>query len=118
MTRSVVDLPAPLGPRNPVTRPGGTSNVSWSTAVTGPNRLLSPRTSIPVNVVSPLRPRHSGGPHGVPSSRRRVIFGVPRARYAGYDERVTSIRPDGPYREVMTTLGVVKARARSWAAGH
>src|SRR6266702_1038629 len=44
--RSVVVLPAPLGPRNPVTRPGKTSNDTPSTAVTGPTRLTSPRISI------------------------------------------------------------------------
>ncbi len=30
--RMVVDLPAPFGPRNPVTRPSGTTKVSPSTA--------------------------------------------------------------------------------------
>ena len=34
--RIVVDLPEPFGPRNPVTTPGGTSNVRWSTAVAAP----------------------------------------------------------------------------------
>src|SRR5579875_1651559 len=43
--RSVVVLPAPLGPRNPVTRPGSTVKVRSLTAATLPNRLLSPRTS-------------------------------------------------------------------------
>jgi hypothetical protein len=42
----VVDLPAPLGPRNPVTRPGWTAKLRPSTAVTGPKRLLSWSTSI------------------------------------------------------------------------
>jgi hypothetical protein len=37
-------LPAPLGPRNPVIRPGRTSKVSSSTARTRPNRLVRPRT--------------------------------------------------------------------------
>jgi hypothetical protein len=31
--RSVVDLPAPLGPRNPVMRPGSAVKVTSSTAV-------------------------------------------------------------------------------------
>ena len=44
--RSVVLLPAPLGPRNPVTRPGRTSNVRSSTAVTSPNRFVRPLTEI------------------------------------------------------------------------
>ena len=34
--RIVVDLPAPLGPRNPVTTPGRTVNESPSTAVFAP----------------------------------------------------------------------------------
>ena len=36
MTRMVVDLPAPLGPRKPVTRPGRAVNVTSSTAVNLP----------------------------------------------------------------------------------
>ncbi len=39
--RIVVDLPDPFGPRNPVTRPGGTSKVSLSTAVVAPYRLVN-----------------------------------------------------------------------------
>jgi hypothetical protein len=46
MTRNVVVLPAPFGPRKPVTRPGRTVKLSPSTAVTGPERLLRPLTSI------------------------------------------------------------------------
>ena len=34
--RMVVDFPAPLGPRNPVTCPGATSQVSASTTVFSP----------------------------------------------------------------------------------
>jgi hypothetical protein len=34
--RMVVDLPAPFGPRKPVTMPGRTVNVSPSTAVLAP----------------------------------------------------------------------------------
>ena len=36
MTRMVVDLPAPLGPRNPVTRPASAVKVTSSTAVKSP----------------------------------------------------------------------------------
>jgi hypothetical protein len=39
--RIVVDLPDPLGPRNPVTAPAGTSKVKLSTAVVVPYRLVS-----------------------------------------------------------------------------
>ena len=37
----VVDLPAPLGPRKPVTRPGSAVNVMSSTAVKAPYFLVS-----------------------------------------------------------------------------
>ena len=36
ITRIVVVLPAPLGPRKPVTRPGRASNETSSTAVKAP----------------------------------------------------------------------------------
>ena len=42
----VVDLPAPLGPTNPVTSPGLTENDRPSRASAGPNRLRAPTTSI------------------------------------------------------------------------
>ena len=45
-TRRVVVLPAPFGPRNPVTRPGSTVKLRSSTAVTCPNCLLSPEISM------------------------------------------------------------------------
>ena len=48
--RSVVVFPAPLGPRNPVTLPIGTSKLKRSTAVTAPKRFESPRTSIAAEV--------------------------------------------------------------------
>jgi len=38
--RIVVDLPAPLGPRKPVTRPGWTVNETSSTAIFCPYLLL------------------------------------------------------------------------------
>ena len=40
MSRIVVDLPAPFGPRNPVTIPGWTVNDRSSTAVCDPYRLV------------------------------------------------------------------------------
>ena len=36
MMRMVVDFPAPLGPRNPVTRPGWAVKLTWSTAMNSP----------------------------------------------------------------------------------
>ncbi len=44
--RIVVDLPAPFGPRNPVTIPGLTVKVRWLTATFSPYRLVSPSSSI------------------------------------------------------------------------
>ena len=46
MRRIVVDLPAPLGPRKPVTEPGTTSKDRLRTAALPPNVLLSPRAWI------------------------------------------------------------------------
>ena len=46
MTRIVVVLPAPLGPRNPVTRPGWQTKLTSSTAVNAPYFRVSPSTLI------------------------------------------------------------------------
>src|ERR1700692_1797919 len=46
MQRMVVVLPAPFGPRKPVTLPGSMPNVRSSTAVLSPYRFVRPRTSI------------------------------------------------------------------------
>src|SRR6187200_2374280 len=44
--RIVVDLPAPLLPRNPNTSPSRTSNDTWSTATKSPNTLVNAFTVI------------------------------------------------------------------------
>src|SRR4051794_35525262 len=44
--RMVVDLPAPLLPRNPKISPRATSNVTLSTATNLPKRRVRPRTSM------------------------------------------------------------------------
>jgi len=46
MTRIVVDFPAPLGPRNPVTRPRSAVKLTLSTAVKLPYLLVTPSTVI------------------------------------------------------------------------
>jgi len=51
--RSVVVLPAPLGPKNPTTCPESTVKSRWSTAVTDPNRLVNPSISM-VAITTPL----------------------------------------------------------------
>ena len=44
--RSVVDLPAPLGPEQPVMRPSGAVKLTPRTACTAPKCLASSRASI------------------------------------------------------------------------
>src|SRR6266851_4792622 len=51
--RMVVDFPAPFGPRNPVMRPGASSKVRSSTAVTVPYRLVSASTAMVLMAVPP-----------------------------------------------------------------
>ena len=46
ITRMVVVLPAPLGPRKPVTRPGWQVKLTSSSAVKPPYDLVSPSTLI------------------------------------------------------------------------
>src|SRR5580704_6180751 len=54
MHRIVVVLPAPFGPRKPVTMPGSMLNVSPSTAVFSPYRFVRPCSSIIKIVLSPV----------------------------------------------------------------
>jgi hypothetical protein len=51
--RSMVVLPAPFGPRNPVTVPAPAQKLTSSTASTGPKHLVSPHTSITLTVPPP-----------------------------------------------------------------
>jgi hypothetical protein len=46
MIRIVVDFPAPLGPRKPVTRPGAAVKLTSSTAVKSPYFLVTLSTVI------------------------------------------------------------------------
>ena len=55
-SRIVVDLPAPLGPSRPTHVPSGTSRSRWSTAVSSPKRLTTPR-----RLRAGTPPRMSGG---------------------------------------------------------
>ena len=52
MMRIVVDLPAPLGPRNPVTRPGRAVKLTSSTAVNSPYVLVTDSRVIMGSVLS------------------------------------------------------------------
>src|SRR5204862_6205813 len=62
--RSVVVLPAPFGPRNPVTDPGSTLKLRSSTAFTVPPKtLVRPDTSIrPASSVTSCPPPHRLSP--------------------------------------------------------
>src|SRR5215470_3661227 len=67
MSRMVVDLPAPLGPRKPSTSPRGTLRVMPSTALSAPKLLTSPSASIravigslPTNLVLICWPENDG----------------------------------------------------------
>ena len=64
-TRMVVDLPAPLGPRNPVTRPGWAEKETWSTAVYRPCFLVSDSTVIMSRSLAAAAPCVHQGPHPV-----------------------------------------------------
>ncbi len=89
--RRLVVLPAPLGPRNPVTWPGSTRAEKSDTAVTVPKRFVTPENSstCPSGMPNPLVvgscPSHPCG------NRRRV----PKYRGAACSAPVSASRP-GP----------------------
>ena len=59
MMRIVVDLPAPFGPRKPVTRPGRATKDTSSTARWAPYVLVTPSTVIMrLSLVAAARPAH------------------------------------------------------------
>src|SRR6185295_1563515 len=99
--RSVVVLPAPFGPRNPVTRPGWTWNDRLSTALTRLYCLVSPETTIcpsdiglphvtlmsnPPDEPSRCKPDVPGSPWVFPDA---ILNGPQRS-----DTRITCFRPD------------------------
>ncbi len=66
----VVVLPAPFGPRKPVTVPGSSSNETSSTTVRSPYFLVGPLTVIAG--VSSDRPAWSRERHSRPGTVRRI----------------------------------------------
>ena len=77
MMRSVVDLPAPLGPTKPVTWPPRTVKDRSSTAVVRPYRLCTPRTSMVASMAATI------GTHPPLSSRPGVVRISPEGDLAG-----------------------------------
>ena len=77
MTRMVVDLPAPLGPRKPVTRPGSAVKVTSSTAVKLPYVFVRQSTVIMgKSLVATGAPAHQGRCWARPLSDPRAALGV------------------------------------------
>ena len=90
--RSVVVLPAPFGPRKPVTEPGSTVKLSRSTARTLPrNTLVSSSTTM-----RPGRVAACGGCHAVIQHGSREL----RARITCVGEQLDAARVVGGVGEV------------------
>src|SRR5579859_1240983 len=99
--RSVVDLPAPFGPRKPTTSPCPTSNETSSTATRSPYRFVRPETDITSSAAdAPVTHVH---PADVVA--RRVGDRQLRARIAVHDDGV--LAEDAPEREGLVALDVV-----------
>src|SRR5579864_7421641 len=81
MTRIVVDLPAPLGPTNPVTWPGWTVNVISSRATVGPNRLRRLLTSIVASMLATVGKHRPPGRHAGEPSLPPLARGTPAAAH-------------------------------------
>src|SRR5687767_8439567 len=96
--RRVVVLPAPFGPRKPVTEPGATEKLRSETARTSPKDLVRPRTSTPTGSTrgtagaAMVAPRcGDGSSHAIapgtaaePIRPRRVAERRPRTRDPGH----------------------------------
>src|ERR1700756_2176189 len=103
MHRIVVVLPAPFGPRNPVTRPGSMLNVSPSTAVLSPYRLVRLCTSIMKTVLSLVCEPHSGRARGSAASAEVMIpayscrvTGAAELMKTGESLQVNAVNPGRP----------------------
>src|SRR5258706_4386279 len=81
--RSVVVLPAPLGPRSPVMEPSGAVKLTWRTACTSPKCLA--RSSVSIKL-------HSQRQHEERPRDALEATTVELARAAGADERFDEAR--------------------------
>src|SRR5690554_6204866 len=97
--RSVVVLPAPFGPRKPVTRPGWTVKLRSSTARTDPKVFVRPRTSTTPSTVAAVlielpRSVWSGRVHRSGPRRQGHAHGAPRGRVSDLDR--PAVQGHGP----------------------
>src|SRR4051812_7882619 len=101
--RSVVVLPAPLGPRKPVTLPGSTTKLSWSTARTLPNVLVRAPTTIRPSKGGSGAAAEAGAASGTGLLRRRSqgnpgtspVYGSPLGPYGFPRLTPPWLRPGG-----------------------
>ena len=84
MHRIVVVLPAPFGPRKPVTLPGSMPNVRSLTATFSPYRFVRPRTSIMEFVLSIRDDPKSGRPSLLTASVEVMIRAYARGLMGAY----------------------------------
>src|SRR5690606_15509535 len=122
----VVDLPDPFGPRNPVTRPGGTVNDRASTTLRSPYRLVTcSRTneyewSTVARAVVGVGDGDVMGPTsrwGVPAARWRVPVGADGMVAAGRsDEPAWTRRQGGSDQQRETREQPARRTARGWRA--
>src|ERR1700694_1354459 len=115
----VVDFPAPLGPRNPVTCPGGTVNDTSSTANVEPYRLLSPLASIIVSLRDAATPLQSQAVVG--QDLYMFVTGSHSHRSSwsrGRRHRRGARRPSsGPVRPRQRQTGRSSVASRRWIRG-
>src|SRR5215472_18123081 len=123
--RKVVVFPAPLGPRKPVTVPPSTPKLRSPTASTGPNRLVSPDTSITAigdpSLPAPRAVRVARVALCAPAVRPRKQVGEPargedHQRHHGHAHRVTG-HPKTPFLIAVAVCYRVAARKAAAAAG-
>ena len=91
--RMVVDLPAPFGPRKPVTTPGRTVKLRSSTASLAPYRLVNPRASIISSLLCDgcAEPRGNAMTPGIVPGRGRAVVGAGGLRGVGF----SAVEPRG-----------------------
>src|SRR5438067_84437 len=102
MTLNNVVLPAPFGPITPTTSPGSTDADTSSSAVSPPNRTVTPWTSSRADTRGPYRdPRGAPGrdrTYGQPL-RRRLLYPLSYGRRGlgrNIESSVGSVRPLRP----------------------